>query len=243
MLQVLHLNGWLTGLVLIISIGLYKLAGYMIGTLAKGLGVSSRNLRLLIDKITLLIFNLILLWVLGLRATDLFKVEKIGTGGIWLIIGIGFGGLITYLTYQMIKSGQQGQKYSKSLGKVTAIDRLYIFLTLILFVGPAEDLLFLGVLQTVLVHKIGWWAVPLYMLIFSFYHYLNVIQGMETKQEFFGMLPVRLAISAILSLAYYQTGTLLYSIIIHNLFDTLNYLGLLAGVKAQLLDNDQSLNV
>lgn len=243
MFQVLDLNGWLIGVVLIISMGLYRFAGTMTGKLSKRLGVASRNLRQLIINTTLLIFNLILLWVLGFRVPDLLRVVKLGTGGIWLLIGVGFGGLIAYLTYQMIKSGRQGQKYSKYLGKVTARDRLYIFLTMLFFIGPSEDLLFLGVIQTVLMNKIGWLAVPVYMLIFSFYHYLNVTQGMETNREFLGMLPVRLAISAILSLAYYQTGSVLYSMIIHNLFDTINYVGLLVGVKAQLLANDQSLKV
>lgn len=76
-------------------------------------------------------------------------------------------------------------------------------------------------------------AVPLYILIFTFYHYLNLLAGMESKKEFFGMLPAHAVIAAILSLAFFLTKSILYSLLIHNLFDTLNYIGVIAGLKGR----------
>ena len=63
------------------------------------------------------------------------------------------------------------------------------------------------------------------------YHYLNVLSGAESNREFVGMLPIRLAIAVILSLSFYATGSLVYTYLIHNAFDTLNALAVLTAVR------------
>lgn len=47
------------------------------------------------------------------------------------------------------------------------------------------------------------------------------------------MLPIRLIIATIKSISFYQTGRLVYLLIIHNTFDTLNLLGVIAALKAE----------
>ncbi|MCG8641034.1 MAG: CPBP family intramembrane metalloprotease, partial [Desulfobacterales bacterium] len=108
---------------------------------------------------------------------------------------------------------------------------LLTLITLGIFVGPAEDILFLGIIQNTLTARIGWIAVLVYIIIFTLFHYINVLSNAESKKEFFGMLPVRLMISLIMSIAFYQTKSLIYSLVIHNFFDTLNYLALLKVEK------------
>lgn len=239
MFELLNLNGWLILLILAGTIGLYKLVGFGMAKFLRERGVASSNLRQLICMITAVVYNIIILELLGFNVLEMVQLVKVDLGIFWTIVGTIYGGLMAYLTYQVIVQGHHGQRYSQELGEVTPRDRFYVVLSLLVFVGPAEDLFFLGVIMTTLLGKVGSWAIPLYLVIFTFYHYLNVVQGVESKREFLNMLPFRFVIAAILAATYSRTGTLLYSMIIHNIFDSLNYQGLLAGVKAKVASHQK----
>ncbi|MEC9488370.1 MAG: CPBP family intramembrane glutamic endopeptidase [Halanaerobium sp.] len=222
-----HLNSNL--LLLLVWLTLFFFLYYFIDRLTGKLleKVRDNGLKLLLHKFLLALAGLSMLYIIDEQPLSLLSVENYQAGILWLLAGISFACLVGLLTYQMIRNGNYGKEYVKTIGQSPFLT----ILTLILFVGPAEDFFFLGFAQNILASRLNLFAVPFYILLFSFYHYLNVLSGMETRQEFFGMLPVRLIIAAILSLSFYYTGSLLYPLIIHNLFDTINYLGVLAGIK------------
>jgi membrane protease YdiL (CAAX protease family) len=68
-------------------------------------------------------------------------------------------------------------------------------------------------------------------VVFSLYHYANVLSGVEKKEEFLGTLPVRLLVATLLGVSFYSTGSLIYGIIIHNMVDTFSYAALILGTR------------
>ncbi|QVK17490.1 CPBP family intramembrane metalloprotease [Mycoplasmatota bacterium] len=228
MFNILETNLFLIIILLLMSIIIYYTVSKLIGKLIKICKVKQTGVELFISKFLLIILNLTLMVFVKIKIKDLLSIKELRTGIIFLIIGFLFSILIAFLTYQVVKKNSLVNNYRKMVKESPFL----IFLTLILLVGPAEDLLFIGILQHVLMQKFDWIAIPIYLIIFTFYHYINVLCGAESKQEFWGMLPIRLMISFILSFSFYKTNTLIYGLIIHNIFDTLCFLGISIAVKS-----------
>ncbi len=97
-----------------------------------------------------------------------------------------------------------------------------------LIVGIVEELLFRGFLQSSLdVFLTGSflminYSVILSSVVFVFMHIGNMFMGLESRGQFIGQIPMRFLVSLILGFSFQLSGSLLYSIIIHNLIDGLN---------------------
>lgn len=190
------------------------------------LGLKDVQLNLLLRKIIMVVISLVVYLLLDLEIQEIFNLSKWQLGLIWVAVGMGIAFFVAVLTFQIVIKTDHGQKYFLLLNR----SPVWTLITMAIFVGPAEDIFFLGIIQNTLTLKIGWGAILVYMITFTLFHYLNVLAKIESKREFFGMLPVRLTISLVLAIAYYQTNSLIYSLIIHNIFDTINYLAMRMGV-------------
>lgn len=194
------------------------------------LKLKDENMKLLTRKIIMTLFGLGVFLLVNLELRGIFSLLNFKIGLIWMGVGVGFALLVAIITFQMVTQTDYGEKYMLFLNQ----SPILTLITLGIFVGPAEDILFLGVIQNALVARIGWLAIVFYIVVFAFFHYINVLSNAESKKEFLGMLPVRLMISLIMAVAYYQTNSLIYSLIIHNLFDTINYLVLFKVAKNKI---------
>lgn len=97
-------------------------------------------------------------------------------------------------------------------------------------VGPLEEILFRGIIQTVLMRALPQTAhvgpfsfilgTFVAAIIFVAYHFRNVIIGGETAIQFFRLSPGRTIASVFLSLLFQGTGSLLGPILFHNIIDT-----------------------
>lgn len=195
-----------------------------ISRLFKYLSIEESGTQVLIKSLILILFNLAVLALFTLLKGQLFAFSEIRTGIIILSIGLVIALLVALLSILAIKAGF-GKGYD-SLVQTSKLSKVLTWITFLFLVGPSEDLFFIGFVQNTLTPNLGWGAIIAYLLIFLAYHYANVLSGIETKQEFFGTLPVRLMVSILLSLSFYFTNSLLYGFIVHNLVDTLSYAAL-----------------
>lgn len=78
---------------------------------------------------------------------------------------------VAVLTFQIVSKTDHGQKYILFLNR----SPVWTLITMAIFVGPAEDIFFLGIIQNTLSLKIGWGAILVYMIIFTLFHCLNTI--------------------------------------------------------------------
>ena len=188
-------------------------------------------LRLPLRKGLLIGLNVALFPLLGLRLGDVHHFQRAMAAVPWLASGLGFGLLIGALTYRMILASPKATEYEKMLMRSPGS----ILFTVSVLVGPAEDLFFLGILQAVLTPYLGWGAVPAYLVAFVAYHALNIRSGAESLRMFLAMLPVRVIIASILSLSFYTTGSLIYGYLIHNAFDAMNAVAVLAAARRKAM--------
>lgn len=102
-----------------------------------------------------------------------------------------------------------------------------------LLVGIVEEILFRGFLQSSLdTFLTGSFVFIDYSVIFSssvfvLMHAANALTGLESLKQFFGQIPMRFLVSLLLGITFQISGSLLYSIIIHNLIDGLNMTALI----------------
>lgn len=192
------------------------------------LGVKRNGVQVFAKSVLLILFNTVVLALLGLFDWQMFSFEKLQTGYVVLAIGLGLALLVSVLSFLAVKAGF-GRGYG-ALAETVWWDGGLTLLTFILLVGLAEDLFFIGFVQKALTPQLGWGAIIVYLFLFVGYHFANVISGVETKKEFLGALPVRLLVSVLLSISFYLTNSLVYGLIVHNLIDTLSYIALLLAV-------------
>ena len=230
MIEVSSFNYFTLSAIIILSVGLLLLLQFLIKYFFNWLQLRKISLRIMLSKIIEILFSILILFLFNLLSPELFSFTRIKTGLIFLGIGLIIALPVAYLSYSAIKTGEFGEKYGQILAK-TPSDKFLTFITLLILVGPAEDLFFIGFVQNILIDRLGWISVLVYILLFTGYHYINVLSGIEAKQEFMMMLPVRLIIATVLSLSFLLTKTIVYTLLIHNLFDTLNYLALLSARK------------
>ncbi|MDP1545150.1 MAG: CPBP family glutamic-type intramembrane protease [Anaerolineales bacterium] len=220
-------------ILLIILVILLALIRYgfekMVSRIFKSIPIERTGVQLFTRGLLLIFFNMSVLALFSLLQGRLFAFAKPRTGMIILAVGLGLGIIVALLSLLAIKAGFGGGY--NSLASISSLDKSLTLATFILLAGPSEDIFFIGFAQNVLTPSLGWGAIMVYLVLFVAYHYANVISGVEKKQEFFGMLPVRLMVSLLLSLSFYLTGTLMYGAIVHNLIDTLSYVVLLYAVR------------
>ena len=195
----------------------------------KRLRVERSGVQLFTKSILMIAFNGIILSVFGLFKGELFAFENVRTGSILIGIGIGIAALVAALSYLAIKAGF-GQGYAE-MAKTSILDKVFTLITVMLLIGLAEDLFFVGFVQNVLTPQLGWGAMIVYLVLFVGYHYANVIAGIETKKDFLGTIPVRLLVAILLAISFYLTKSLVYGVIVHNLVDTFSYIALLLAVS------------
>ena len=200
----------------------------LLSRLSKVLGIDGTTFYLFATRIVIVVFNVAILYVFGLLSVSLFVFANWDKGRIFLAIGVVFAVLISLLTYAAVRTGKFGKNYHSALAR-SPVDIVFTLLTFLFLAGPAEDLFFIGFAQNILIETLGWVSILVYVGLFTIYHYVNVLSGVEKKEEFFAVLPVRLLIATLLSTSFYTTTTLIYAIIVHNVFDTLNYIALLLG--------------
>ena len=91
-----------------------------------------------------------------------------------------------------------------------------------MLVGPAEELLFQGVIQALLIDAVG--AVPGLVgmgVLFGLYHYPNSVDSVEsTDANALGKMAVSGAGDVVLGVLYLVTGDLLVSIVGRSIHDT-----------------------
>jgi hypothetical protein len=228
-MEIIHLHP----ILLIILVILLALIRYgfekLVSRIFKLIPIERTSVQLFTRGVILIFFNIAVLALFSLLKAGLFTFAEPRTGMIILAVGLGFGITLALLSILAIKAGFGGGY--NSLASVSSLDKSLTLATFILLAGPSEDIFFIGFAQNTLTQSLGWGAIIFYLLLFVVYHYANVISGVETKQEFFRMLPIRLIVSFMLSLSFYLTKTLVYGIIVHNLIDTLSYVALLYAVS------------
>lgn len=216
------------GIVLSVTAGRYVFEKLLARWL-KALKVESANAQMLVKSIVMVAFNVLVLLLFGLLRADLVALANVGRGLVFVAVGLAGAFLVSMLSYFAIKAGY-GEGYS-ALAAKSPLDQVFAVLTFLLLVGPAEDLFFVGFVQNVLAERMGWLAIVAYVLLFTLYHFANLLSGVETKAEFLGALPVRLAVATLLALSFHVTESLVYGLVVHNAVDMLSYVALVLGVK------------
>jgi hypothetical protein len=224
-MEIIHLHPiFLIILIIVLSLTRYAFEK-LISRIFKLIPIKRTSVQLFTRGLILIFFNIAVLALFSLLDGGLFAFAEPKTGMIILAVGFGLGIIVALLSLLAIKKGF-GSGYT-SLASVSRLDKSLTMATFILLAGPSEDIFFIGFAQNILSPSLGWGAIIAYLMLFVVYHFANVISGVETKQEFFGMLPIRIIVSSLLALSFYLTRTLVYGIIVHNLIDTLSYLALL----------------
>lgn len=193
----------------------------LISRIFKRISLERTGMQLFTRAIILILFNLIVLYTLGMRKSESFTLNEPRTGLIILAVGFGIAILVSLLSFMAIKAGYGGGY--ESLASVSRLDKGLTLATFALLTGPSEDIFFIGVVQGYFTQFLGWGAIIIYLVLFVAYHYANVLSGVETKKEFMGTLPVRLIVAGLLGISFFLTRTLVWGMIVHNLVDTLSY--------------------
>jgi membrane protease YdiL (CAAX protease family) len=99
-----------------------------------------------------------------------------------------------------------------------------------ILVGPLEEIIFRGILQTMLMEAmpqalhIGNFSIYLGTFVaavaFVLYHYRNVLVGGESRSQFLLLIPGRTLVAFLVALLFQGTGSLIGPIIFHNFVDT-----------------------
>ena len=228
-MDIINLNPILIGLlVLLVTLTRYGFER-MVSHALKLIPIERTSVQLFVKGLILIVFNIAVLALFGLLKGELFAFTEPKKGVILVAIGLGLGITTALLSLLAIKAGF-GSGYN-SLASVSSLDKRITLATFMLLAGSIEDIFFIGFAQNSLTPSLGWGAMISYLVLFIVYHYANVISGIETKKEFFGILPIRLIVALLLSLSFYLTKTLVYGFIVHNLIDTLSYLAVLYAVN------------
>lgn len=188
------------------------------------LNIKQMGGKIFFSSLAMIIFGCFVLIIFQLLNRNLFLFSEFSSGLIFLGVGIGLAVLVSFASFMAVKAGF-GSGYGSLVAKKRS-DKVFTLLTFLFFVGPAEDLFFIGFILNLLLEKLSWAAILVYVVIFTLYHFANVLSGVENKREFFATMPLRLILAVLLGLSFYYTKSLIYGFIVHNVVDTLSYLAL-----------------
>jgi hypothetical protein len=202
-MDVTELSGWMQlGLVVLVTAIRY-LFERLVARLFKAVKMESVSIQIFAKSIVMVVFNIIVLFLLGLLTIELFAFVNVKKGLIFVAVGLVGAFLVALLTNFAIKAGY-GEGYGALLAK-SPIEQVLTWVTVLVLVG--------------------------FVVVFTLYHYANVLSGVEKKEEFLGTLPVRLLVATLLGVSFYATGSLIYGIVIHNMVDTFSYVALMFGAR------------
>ncbi|EKF48456.1 caax amino protease family protein [Thermosipho africanus H17ap60334] len=123
--------------------------------------------------------------------------------------------IIAYITSKNAKIYNFRYLYFKSKWQI-----IYFWI----LVGPTEEFLFRGLIQSYLKLKYSSiTAILLSSLLFTLFHLLNVLTKNESWKIFLNLLPTRFIISIILGFSLDFSKSLIYPIIIHNIIDGISF--------------------
>jgi membrane protease YdiL (CAAX protease family) len=228
-MDVTELSVWAQLGVVALMVVIRYLFERLISRLFKTAKIESTSVQIFTKSIVMVVFNVIILLLFGLLVVELVAFVTVGRGLTFIVIGLAGAFLVSLLSYFAVRAGY-GEGYEALLAK-SPTDQVLSWITFLVLVGPAEDLFFLGFVQNLLLERMGWGSIMVYVVLFTLYHYTNVLSGVEKKKEFLGTLPVRLLVATLLAVSFYVTGSLIYGFIIHSAVDTFSYAALILGAR------------
>lgn len=179
-MDVTEVSVWtLLGLVVLVTAVRYSFER-VLSRLFKATKIESASVHIIAKSIVMVMFNVIILLLFGLLTVDLFALANVGRGIIFVAVGLGVALLVSLLSYFAIKAGY-GEGYGTLLAK-TPKDKVLTWITFLVLVGPAEDLFFIGFAQNLLLGRMGWVSIVAYVVLFTLYHYANVLSGVDKER-------------------------------------------------------------
>ncbi|MDR9380584.1 MAG: CPBP family intramembrane glutamic endopeptidase [Natronomonas sp.] len=228
--------------VAIVAYGGGNVLGFSLGRLLNALGVElSLRWSFILSVVTLQLVAFTGVSIAYLRYRE-WSLREIGvrmpTLEGWIVLGVGFVGMLILWLVGSIGSFVVGQRLGierepQAIFDLAQQDPL-IFVLLgvlsILIVGPTEELLFRGIIQTRLRETFGVAAgITTASVIFAFIH----ITGFTTLAAGLLGVSVLFFVGLVLALSYEYTGNLVVVAIMHGLFNatqaTLGYVGVRFG--------------
>lgn len=181
----------------------------------------------------LLVISLAFIWGIGLSWSDAgFTLGNTHTG-FKLVLWLGLpAALMSAAAIFLIPTAQLEQQAYGSVQK-NPWQLVYVWL----IVGPVEETIYRSFVQTVLNSSLSrslWklqYGTIAAAVIFVAVHYLNVLNKSETRSAFIAQSPGRLAIALVLGYLLQATGSIIYSMIAHNLLDGLTLTALNLRLK------------
>lgn len=204
-----------------------------IGRILKDSGVSSVFQRLTISAPISIFLSLLLIYLTNISFSKAGFLIGNPLSGFFYILILGVP-ITVLLSLSFLKIPDDEVKNIITIGGDNP--KLQLFYTWIL-VGPVEEFFYRGFLQANLSTMIEGeiitiaYSTIIASLIFTSVHLVNVFAKEETVSQFIKQLPVRFIMAMILGYTFQITGSILYPIIIHNIFDGSNFSVLLYRKK------------
>ena len=219
----------LVGLLFIANLALIK----GIGKILKSIGISETFKRLTLSAPISISLSIILIYLTDISFSTAGFLIGDPLSGIFYILILGIP-ITLLLSLSFLKIPEDEVENIITIGGDNP--KLQLFYTWIL-VGPVEEFLYRGFLQANLSTLIDGdiftiaYSTFIASLIFTSIHLVNVAAKEESISQFVKQFPVRFLVAMILGYTFQVTGSILYPIIIHNLFDGSNFSVLLYRKK------------
>ncbi len=212
---------FLVGLLFIAHLALIK----GIGKILKSIGISETFKRLTLSAPISISLSIILIYLTDISFSTAGFLIGDPLSGIFYILILGVP-ITLLLSLSFLKIPEDEVENIITIGGDNP--KLQLFYTWIL-VGPVEEFLYRGFLQanlsTLIDGQIFTIAYSTFIasLIFTSIHLVNVAAKEESVSQFVKQFPVRFLVAMILGYTFQVTGSILYPIIIHNIFDGSNF--------------------
>ena len=196
-----------------------------IGKIQKILGVKSTFKRLTISAPISISLSIILIYLTDISFSTAGFLIGDPLSGIFYILILGVP-ITLLLSLSFLKIPEEEVENIITIGDDNP--KLQLFYTWVL-VGPVEEFLYRGFLQanlsTIMSGQIFTisYSTIIASLIFTSIHLVNVAAKEESISQFIKQFPVRFIVAMILGYTFQVTGSIIYPIIIHNIFDGSNF--------------------
>lgn len=171
----------------------------------------------------LLTISLTLIWALGLDWSDAGFALGNTQAGIRLVLVLGLPAALISAAAVFLIPNTQLQQQAYGSARKNPWQLIYVWLV----VGLVEEIIYRSFLQTALnsalngaIWKLQYGTIAA-AVIFVGVHYLNVLSRSESLTVFLAQIPGRLAIALVLGYILQTTGSIVYSIVVHNVLDGL----------------------
>ena len=196
-----------------------------IGKILKSIGISKIFKRLIISAPISISLSIILIYLSNISFSTAGFLIGDPLSGIFYILILGVP-ITLLLSLSFLKIPEDEVEKIITIGGDNP--KLQLFYTWVL-VGPVEEFLYRGFLQanlsTIMSGQIFTiaYSTIIASLIFTSIHLVNVFSKEESINQFIKQFPVRFIVAMILGYTFQVTGSILYPIIIHNIFDGSNF--------------------